>query len=69
MRFRPAVPTHLPDHNDLAPVDDHRPNTRRWATRAAYSPVMVVVSLLALIGILAYGWFLLNPGNRGDLLP
>ena len=69
MRLRPHAPAPLPDHNDLAPVDQHAPSTRRWATRSAHSPVLMVVSLLALIGILAYGWFLLKPGNRGDLLP
>ncbi|MFV0407731.1 MAG: glycosyltransferase [Propioniciclava sp.] len=48
------------------PVD---PARRRIATRSAYTPVMMVVAVGALIGILAYGWFLLNPANRGDLIP
>jgi hypothetical protein len=30
---------------------------------------MIAVSIAATIGILAYAWFLLNPNNRGDLLP
>lgn len=42
---------------------------RRSATREAYSPVMLVVSILATLGVLAYAGFLLNPSNRGDLLP
>lgn len=46
-----------------------RPAGRRAATRNPYSPVMLVVSIMATIGVLAYAWFLLNPRNRGDLLP
>ncbi|MFP5416375.1 MAG: glycosyltransferase family 2 protein [Actinomycetes bacterium] len=57
------------DANDLARVDEHVPTSRRQATRNAHSPVMVAASLMALIGIVAYGWFLLNPAHRGDLLP
>ena len=71
MALRPAYPP-APDPvdtNDLARVDLHGPHTRRRATRSMYSPVMLVVALAALVGILAYGWFLLHPENRGDLLP
>lgn len=42
------------------------------ATRAegrAHSPVMVLLVLVATLGILLYGQFLLNPANRGDILP
>ena len=50
--------------------DDHNVSvTRRAETANPYSPVMVVISLLALLGILAYAKFLLTPSNRGDLLP
>lgn len=34
-----------------------------------YSPVMQLVTLVATGGILAYAGFLLNPSNRGDVLP
>ena len=43
--------------------------TRRAETANPYSPVMIVISLLALLGILAYAKFLLTPSNRGDFLP
>lgn len=33
------------------------------------SPVMILVVLISTLGILAYSAFLLNPSNRGDLLP
>lgn len=42
---------------------------RRAATRNAYSPTMLIVSILATLGVLAYAWFLLNPRTRGDMLP
>jgi len=45
------------------------PVSRRAETANPYSPVMILLSLLALLGILFYGSFLLNPSNRGDLLP
>lgn len=65
-----AAPAHhRADHNDLASVDGLGPRLRRRVTRDGFSPVMMLVSLLALIGIVAYGAFLLNPANRGDLLP
>ena len=54
---------------DLAPVDGLVPEARRAQTKNPYTPVMIAVSIAATIGILAYGWFLLNPSNRGDLLP
>ena len=58
----------MPIH-DLALVDDLDEATRRQATRNPYSPVMILLTLIATIGILAYSAFLLNPANRGDLLP
>lgn len=71
MAHHPVPPHALSpvDANDLARVDLHGPHTRRRATRNLYSPVMLLMALAALIGILAYGWFLLHPDNRGDLLP
>jgi cellulose synthase (UDP-forming) len=35
----------------------------------AQSPTMVLFVLLGVLGIVAYGSFLLNPANRGDVLP
>jgi cellulose synthase (UDP-forming) len=55
--------------NDFAPVDGLVPESRRARTKNPYTPVMLAVSIAATIGILAYAWFLLNPANRGDLLP
>ena len=58
----------MPVH-DLAQVDGYNPDRRRELTRNPYSPVMVLLSLIATLGILAYAVFLLNPANRGDWLP
>lgn len=58
----------MPIH-DLAQVDEHDEAARRELTRNPYSPVMILVTLIATAGILAYSAFLLNPANRGDLLP
>jgi cellulose synthase (UDP-forming) len=58
----------LPAH-DYARVDKHVPVSRRAATHNPYSPVMILLSLIATLGILFYAQFLLNPANRGNLLP
>ena len=58
----------MPNH-DYARVDRHVPVTRRAASANPYSPVMILISLIATLGILFYAQFLLNPANRGDLLP
>lgn len=50
-------------------MDELDPDERRTATRNPYSPLVLVVTLLATLGVLAYGGFLLNPANRGDLIP
>ncbi|GAA4724520.1 hypothetical protein GCM10023216_13200 [Isoptericola chiayiensis] len=42
---------------------------RRDANAAAHSPSLMLVMLLATLGAVAYAVFLLNPDNRGDLLP
>jgi cellulose synthase (UDP-forming) len=55
--------------HDYARVDKHVPVTRRAETENPYSPVMILISLIATLGILFYAQFLLNPANRGDLLP
>jgi cellulose synthase (UDP-forming) len=59
-----AKPAH-----DYARVDRHVPVTRRAETVNTYSPVMILISLIATLGILLYAQFLLNPANRGDFLP
>jgi len=59
-----AKPAH-----DYARVDKHVPVTRRAETANPYSPVMILISLIATLGILLYAQFLLNPANRGDFLP
>lgn len=55
--------------HDLAQVDGYDPNTRRQLIRNPYSPVTIMLTLVATLGILAYASFLLNPANRGDWLP
>lgn len=55
--------------HDFARVDKHVPVTRRAETANPYSPVMILIALIATLGILFYAQFLLNPSNRGDFLP
>ncbi|MBI4899895.1 MAG: glycosyltransferase, partial [Actinobacteria bacterium] len=55
--------------HDYGSVDGFDSATRRAATREAYSPVMVLITIVSTIGVLYYGWFLLRPSNRGDILP
>jgi len=55
--------------HDLALVDDLNPETRRLQTRNPFSPVVMVLTILATTGVVAYSIFLLNPANRGDWLP
>jgi len=43
--------------------------TRRRSTSPVESPSLMMLVLLATLGTLAYSVFLLNPANRGDLLP
>ena len=46
------------------------PVARKQAESAtAQSPTMILFVLMGVLGIIAYGTFLLNPANRGDLLP
>ena len=71
-RSNPGPGTDLSDliaANDLVPVDDLDPEARRQATADRYSPVLLIIAVLATLGVLAYAFFLLNPANRGDLLP
>ena len=57
------------DTNDFARVTRDSPAARRAATRQEFSPVLIVITALAAAGVLIYARFLLDPGNRGDLLP
>ncbi|QAY69774.1 glycosyltransferase family 2 protein [Xylanimonas protaetiae] len=45
------------------------PEARRRQDASAGSPSLMLLVLLATLGIVAYAGFLLNPANRGDLLP
>jgi cellulose synthase (UDP-forming) len=56
-------------YDDFRRVDRHDPSTRRIASAQHYSPVLIVLTVLATAGILVYAVFLLNPANRGDLMP
>ena len=57
------------NHDDILRVDHHVPATRRAASAQHYSPLLIVLTILATVGVLLYAAFLLDPGNRGDLLP
>ena len=56
-----------PSH-DLA-SDARAALERRARTETVYSPLVILLTALAAVGIVLYSWFLLDPGNRGDLLP
>ena len=58
-------------YDDILRVDRHVPASRRAASaqRQRYSPLLIVLTLLATLGVLLYAGFLLDPNNRGDLLP
>ena len=47
--------------HDYASVDAFDDASRRAATRDAYSPVMILLTILSTVGVLYYGWFLLRP--------
>ena len=57
------------DTNDIARVTRDSPADRRTATRQSFSPVLIVITALAAVGVLLYARFLLDPANHGDLLP
>lgn len=59
VRTRPIPKVHTTEHITATSQAEGR----------AHSPVMILLVLLATAGILLYGQFLLNPANRGDLLP
>jgi len=55
--------------NEIAPVTRDSPSDRRLAAREQFSPVLIVLTVLAATGVLIYAKFLLDPSHRGDLLP
>ena len=55
--------------NDLRSVDGLDPEERQFATRNPYSPLVLLIAILATLGVVAYAIFLLNPASRGDWLP
>ena len=57
-----------PSH-DLAGGDAQVLTERRALSSSAYTPVMILLTVIAALGVLLYATFLLNPANRGDLLP
>jgi cellulose synthase (UDP-forming) len=57
-----------PSH-DLARGDARFAVERRASRESVYSPLVILLTALAAGGIVLYSWFLLDPGNRGDLLP
>ena len=57
------------DTDDIARVTRQTPADRRASTRLAYSPLLIVITAMAALGVLIYTRFLLDPDHRGDLLP
>ena len=57
-----------PSH-DLAGGDAQVLTDRRARVSTDYSPVMILLTVIAALGVLLYASFLLNPANRGDWLP
>ena len=70
LRFsrRPAAPAARPLRVPKARSTEHVTVASRPEGRV-HSPVMILLVLIATLGILFYAQFLLNPANRGDLLP
>ena len=70
LRFsrRPAAAAARPLRAPKAHTTEHVTVASRPEGRV-HSPVMILLVLVATLGILLYGQFLLNPANRGDLLP
>ncbi|MGB7817556.1 MAG: cellulose synthase catalytic subunit [Ornithinibacter sp.] len=52
-----------PGDHDLRPVAPRAP------ARTAYTPVLILLTVLAALGVVLYAGFLFNPANRGDWLP
>jgi len=54
---------------DLAGADAQVLTERRARVASDFSPVMILLTVIAAIGVLLYASFLFNPANRGDWLP
>ncbi|GAA5519029.1 hypothetical protein Lsed01_01467 [Demequina sediminis] len=52
-----------------SPAPDRRAPTGAARSSVQQSPVMTLLVLVATLGILVYSAFLLNPANRGDVIP
>ena len=63
-----AILSFDPSH-DLAGGDAQVLTERRARVSSDLSPVMILLTVIAAIGVLLYASFLLNPANRGDWLP
>ena len=59
----------MTETNDIARITRQSPADRRATTRPQYSPLLIVITALATVGVLIYARFLLDPAYRGDLLP
>jgi cellulose synthase (UDP-forming) len=70
LRFsrQPAAPVARPLRVPKVRSTEHVTVASRPEGRV-HSPVMILLVLIATLGILFYAQFLLNPANRGDLLP
>src|SRR5829696_1462417 len=71
---QPHLGVHVPHdparHLAIEPGDrPETPLTPRTAARTAYTPVLILLTILAALGVLLYASFLFNPANRGDWLP
>ena len=54
---------------DVQPPDTSGPDSRTWQHAPVTTPSLMLLVLLATLGIVGYAGFLLNPQNRGDILP
>jgi cellulose synthase/poly-beta-1,6-N-acetylglucosamine synthase-like glycosyltransferase len=57
------------EYAELRRADHHSPTTRRQAHAQQASPVLILITCGATLGVLVYAAFLLNPAHRGDLVP
>lgn len=64
-----GCPLSFTDARSLSLDPDDRLVAPRTAARTAYTPVLILLTVLAALGVLFYAGFLFNPANRGDWLP
>ncbi|WP_082763502.1 glycosyltransferase [Frondihabitans sp. PAMC 28766] len=67
-RLEAELSTRKPARTRKAHTTEHITAAGRPEGRT-HSPVMLLLVLVCTLGILLYGSFLLNPANRGDLIP